>query len=455
MSANILKLIIQLIIFSVVTIGSFVFVFRLKNVSKGYKIFFISYIIFWVPLKMLRDYTSIMQTHLPSDDTIIPLINGSISWLPLAAYGFVGIFMRPMADWLSLRLKNRKIILYLAIAIGISTFIPIIIHPSTTTNTIQSIGVGVGASMIGTYELMFKEQYTNNKSFLTVSIMAFPPLIADFVGAPIQSIVTASVKEVTAQNLSILWIVGIGFYLITFLILFFVKEDRNLVGIIKSNAMDANKKNNLGFFAMLCLVGFLISFVKFSNSGSIATVTIKNLAIIEKIPSDVQTNLTAYISTIFSLFQLMGTVFLGMFLIKKTNKLSSFSVGVSIWIIYQLIISFIQNPYVYFVSAALNGFAYGILYNLVLAYVLTLSFKNQKIAPMGIYQSTLSIGITASSFLVPFIKSKITDSDVSMIVNLSLLGGIILLELLFVSIFYLDKKIFIPKTQNINIKNNL
>lgn len=451
MTPEILKLTIQLIIMSIVFIGSFIFVFRLKNVSKGYKIFFISYIIFWIPLKMLRDYTSIMQGKIDVVDSVIPLINGSISWFPLVMYGFVGIFMRPLADWLSLTLKNRKLILYLAIAIGIGTFIPVIISPNTTTNAIQSIGVGIGASMIGTYELMFKEQYTNNKSFLTVSIMAFPPLIADFIGAPIQSAVTTIFKEVTAEKLTILWIIGIGFYLLTFIILIFVKEDRNLVGIVKSNAINVQKANNVGFFILVCIIGCFISFIKFSNSGSIATKIVQELSNVNGLSSDITKNLTAYIPTVFSLFQLIGTVFLGMFLIKKTNKLTSFTIGAGIWVVYQLIISFNQNPYVYFASASLNGFSYGILYNLVLAYVLTLSFKNQKIAPMGIYQSVLSMGIAASSFLIPFIKTKLNNGEIISLINLSLIGGIVLLEILFVTTFYLDRKIFLPIKNNLNV----
>ncbi|WPL39874.1 hypothetical protein [Malacoplasma iowae] len=162
MQNNLLEITINSIIFVIVFSCSLLFVFKLKNVTKGYKIFFISYVVFWIPLKLLRDYTSIIQNE----------INPHIVWLPLVMYGLVGIFIRPIADWLSLYIKNRKIILYMAVSIGIITFIPIIIYPSTETNIVQSVGVGIGASMIGTYELMFKEQYTKSKSFLTVSIMA-------------------------------------------------------------------------------------------------------------------------------------------------------------------------------------------------------------------------------------------------------------------------------------------
>ncbi|EGZ31381.1 MFS transporter [Malacoplasma iowae] len=440
MQNNLLEITINSIIFVIVFSCSLLFVFKLKNVTKGYKIFFISYVVFWIPLKLLRDYTSIIQNE----------INPHIVWLPLVMYGLVGIFIRPIADWLSLYIKNRKIILYMAVSIGIITFIPIIIYPSTETNIVQSVGVGIGASMIGTYELMFKEQYTKSKSFLTVSIMAFPPLIADFISAPIQStikIISSNTNQTLNLNIFIyLWVVGIVFYVITFIILFFVKEDRSKIGTTLNNIQLSGDKNkssikSIFLFVLVCLTGFFISFIKFSNSGSIATLTIQNLAqnmgIKDKIAS-----IQAYLSTIFSLAQLLGTVFVANFLVKKTNKLISFSVGISLWILFQLIVIFNQNPYVYFGVSFFNGFAYGILYNLVLAYVLSMSFKTNKITPMGIYQSILSIGIASSSFLIPFLKDVLKNNQGYLIVNYSLLGSIVLLELIFATAYIFDIQIF-------------
>jgi hypothetical protein len=77
--------------------------------------------------------------------------------------------------------------IYLALMIGTITYLPIIIYPSTITNTIQSLGVGVGASIIGTYQLMFNEQYGKSRQFLTVSLLSIPPLLADFISSAIQS----------------------------------------------------------------------------------------------------------------------------------------------------------------------------------------------------------------------------------------------------------------------------
>jgi hypothetical protein len=101
-------------------------------------------------------------------------------------------------------MKSRKAIIYLALLIGLITYIPIIIYPSTATNVIQSLGVGIGASMIGTYQLMFNEQYGKSKQFLTVSLLSIPPLLADFISSAIQSTFSSIGSDNFKNNVDIL-----------------------------------------------------------------------------------------------------------------------------------------------------------------------------------------------------------------------------------------------------------
>lgn len=437
-NTEIINIAINSSIFILVLFLSIFFIFRMKIDSKGYKLFFVSYIFFWIPLKMLREYTSIVQTP----------IDSAIMWLPLAAYGFVGIFCRPLVDWISTVLKNRKIILYGAIGIGIISFIPMIFVQTTATNTIQTIGVGIGASMIGTYELMFKEQYTDRKSFLTVSIMAIPPLLADFVSAPVQGLVSTFAKgqdgKYDPSILSYLWIIGIAFYIVTLLMVLFVKEDRSKVGSLRYNNIIPKTSNGNIFYILICLVGTIVAFVKFSNSGATATAQLNLLVDINNkdYPNNYidKTNLISYVSVIFSSFQLLGTLFLQLVLIKKFSKNTSFLIGIGIWIGFYVATTIYINPYFYFALTSLNGFSYGILYNLILAYVLSLSFQKYKINPIGIYQGVLSIGICASSFFTSFLKAQFTSLDNNLLINLTTIGVLILSGLAFILITYLDKK---------------
>jgi hypothetical protein len=89
--------------------------------------------------------------------------------------------------------------IYLALGIGLVAYIPICCVQNVYTNIIQSLGVGIGASMIGTYQLMFNEQYGKSKQFLTVSLLSIPPLIADFISSAIQSTITSIDKNFYAN----------------------------------------------------------------------------------------------------------------------------------------------------------------------------------------------------------------------------------------------------------------
>jgi ABC-type transport system involved in multi-copper enzyme maturation permease subunit len=121
--------------------------------------------------------------------------------------------------------------IYLALAVGIITFIPIIFIQNVTTNVIQSLGVGIGASMIGTYQLMFNEQYGKSKHFLTVSLLSIPPLMADFTSSAIQSIVSsiANSAKTDTNILKYLWVVGLVVFVIALVVAIFVKENRQLL----------------------------------------------------------------------------------------------------------------------------------------------------------------------------------------------------------------------------------
>lgn len=445
-----LSLIINISIFVIFLIISIIFISFIKIEQKGYKFLFITYLIFWIPLMMTREYSGKIQNQISSDFT----------WLVLSSYGFVGIFVRPLADYISLKLRNRKIILYSAVFLSFFLVLPFIVVQNTATATIQSIGIGIGASMIGTYELLFKEQYTTNKSYLTVSILAIPPLLADFLSSSIQSIIASIPQnngDIKHWPYILIWVISIIFFLLVFFMIFFLKENRSLVGLKNQNSSQlTNKKISIFWFFLICILGFSIAFIKFANSGSIAITNLDYLNSNQKYPSVLINSLQGYISLIFSVFQLSSS-FLLYFLVKKKNgKHILFFIGIISWLIYHIVLLFVNDSIAYFSISALNGFGYGILYNVILAFVLQLSFSKNKISPMGIYQSILSIGITTSSFFSPFIKENLKKdfNSTNYIINGTILGMIIIISCLYVLIEIIKNKANIIANEKFIFKMN-
>ncbi|MBQ6970617.1 hypothetical protein IJQ19_03480 [bacterium] len=58
----------------------------------------------------------------------------------------------------------------------------------------------------------------------------------------------------------------------------------------------------------------------------------------------------------------------------------------------------VQNPYVFLAVNVLNGFAFGITYNIIVRKMIKKFFlKSNVITPMSVYNTSLSIGIVAST----------------------------------------------------------
>lgn len=430
----------------VLSIITAILVIRFVKIEQsGYKLLFITYTLFWIPLMLCRQYTGVMANAI-TNETLKD--NDWQLWLPMAAYGFIGIFARLFADYFTFLRHNRKSMIYLALVIGLITFIPIIFVQNVYTNIIQSLGVGVGASMIGTYQLMFNEQHGKSKQFLTVSLLSIPPLIADFISSAIQSTITSidtNFKDhPDVSILRYLWIVGICVIVITFVIAFFIKENRMLLYSDNKYKKQIEKKNEWIYFVLICFLGSLIAFVKWANSGAIAQLTIGKYA--TNIGQS-SASYGGYLSLLFSVGQLIGGLLTGLFLINKIGKAWTFSIGCTIWVVYEILGMYVHNPYSYLGIHILNGFSYGVVYNLILGFILQKTFKTNKQSPMGVYQSVMSIGIMFSQFFTGWLKSGPLNKNrpiqdfikASEIINWIVIAGIVLAWIIFMYTWIIEK----------------
>lgn len=445
------SIIVNCAIFLCICLFSGLFLWKINLGGKGYKLLFITYTLFWIPLMLLRDNTGSMQKG----------IDDAITWLPLMAYGLVGIFARPIADLLANKTNARKTFIYVAIITQIVTYLPIIFYQSLATNIIQSLGVGIGASCIGSYQLLFNEQYSKHRHFLTISVLSIPPLLASFIASPItsifRSIQTSSSGGYDPAILKYLWLIGLVIILVAGVMSIFIHEDQTLLFKDNSSKKEVKDKNSWSYFSLLLFLGFFIGFIKFSNSGANAILHIQRLA---QNAGGSSASYEGYLSVLFSLGQLIGGLLVGLILIKYLNKLWIYSIGSLVWVGYEVLSIFVMNPYGYLGVHILNGLAYGIIYNLILGFVLQLFMKNRNVTPMGIYQAVLSLGITLSNWFVEWIKGILTNSydyfTTMKIVNAVIISCIVLSWILYLITYQFDKRIFGTKppktTKSVYIK---
>lgn len=343
---------------------------------------------------LLRTYTGRMS----SDVTI---------WLPLCAYGFIGIFIRIFNDWYTFKKNNRKNLIYLALFIQIVTFIPILFCNNNIgsfalfANVLQSIGVGVGASCIGCYQLFHNEQYGKSKHFLTISLMSIPPIIATFFAGIIGSIFESLSKHFGDEfnTLKYMWLFGILLIFVCFVLTFFLKENTTKIYLDNQYKTLIKTKNEWAYFILILIIGLLVAFIKFADSGALANIYLS------KISNNALKNYSGYLIIFFSIGQLIGGILSTTILLRKIGRFITFSIGILIWIIYHFLVVYTRDPYIYFGIHILNGLAYGIVYNLLIGFVLEKKFLSNKISPTALAQGVFSVGIFFGTFFVAWLTS--------------------------------------------------
>ncbi len=429
-----ISLIINLVLFLTALTISIIFFWRIKFENKGYKKLFVFYSIFWIPIFLVRSYRGTLHNDL--------MIDRNLLFLPLSLYGFVGIFFRPLFDYLGIRFKSRKRVIFAALLLQLATFIPIIIKPSFATNLIQTIGVGIAASCIGSFSLWFNEQHAKEKPFLAISILSIPPLIADFVASPVQSLVrTLAITPEKTADVNItkyLWLIGLFAILVNIVFWRFLRENPQFVGLKKGDPkdiIDGSPKKIYCFIVVILFAGIVI-FTKFATADGIAQITLQRL-----VGNSNSAPYEGYLSSVFSAAQLLGGVLMGVVGVKYFDKWMVALVGGMFFILYNMSMILLINStsiptlakgQVYLGIQAISGFGYGVLYNLLIAHALSYGFKKNKITPIGVNQTMASIAITFANFFTTFIKDKIStdfvkaNTVISYILIATVLVGLIL-----------------------------
>ena len=158
-----------------------------------------------------------------------------------------------------------------------------------------------------------------------------------------------------------------------------------------------------------------------------------------------------------------ANILTGLFLVKKMNKWAIFSIASGMRIAYAIVSASYLNVYARLGFNILNGFAFGMTYNLIVGMVMNKFFaKTNKITPITLYNLGLSIGICSSQFFNTFMKQEVFagkslewDEFVrrNWIVTVAVIGTIIVMWGLFTASHLITKK-HPPKMIRVNKVRN-
>lgn len=348
------------------------------KLTKEQQIIFILLVLFWTSITTIRAFRKTYP--ISSSD-----IGGLNLYAPLAieiaaAYGLASFILRLPLFIFSDIFKKRKIFIQIAILGIVITSILVFIKPNFYTLYYSSLFMGVCASMLAIFNVIFSDTFKHSNAAVSASILSIAPLMSEMIAAPIQYIFTYSY----IKNYKYLWLISSIFAIITFILSFMFKEtnrEKQSFNFKKIKCVTSNIS-----FIYFCIIGLIISFIRFSTTGANMINYATNILNMKSV-------LVAYLDTVFTLFQLISSILVGTYFVKKIGLEKTLMLSLTLFSIFLILIIIKINPNLVFIAYSIAGFAYGLAYTSLISIALSYFNENHKNISMGIFQGFFSFGI--------------------------------------------------------------
>lgn len=397
------------------------------ELKKDQIIIFWILVLFWSAISIIRAYRKLYA--------ITPVENGGLSLTPLlasqiaAGYGLMSLIVRLPMFIASDIFRRRKIFVQISLFLLIVTSFLVAFNGSYTTLYLSSLSLGISATMLALFNVMFSETFSKEKAALSVSILSVAPLLAEFIAAPIQYIFTIN----EYKHFNYMWIVSGILAVATFILIFMMKDYRPVNSGFSFDKVKVVLKH--GSFIYVCIMALLLSFVKFATSGA-------NMIAYGKTSLGMSPLMLAYMDAVFAIPQLIAGVLVGVYFTRKwgLQKTLLFMFGCAL--VFYIIALYVNNPYIIYFSYILNGLGYGGAYNVLISLAMQYFDREYRNVSMGIYQAFFALGIFYGDYVYVWIAKHVANGlfgfDQSKAIFLIVIG-ITLLSMLMVKLRVKDK----------------
>lgn len=370
------KIILSIVM--VIFTGVIIYVLSKKyKLNKNQKIIFWMLVLFWTSISIIRAYRKVYIV----DPISTGGLGGSliIASQVTSAYGLISCIVRLPVFFLTDILQKRKVFIQIAMGIIVVTSFTVFKRPSIEAVYYSSLAMGLGASMLAVFNVMFSETFSESNASVSASILAVAPLLAEFMAAPIQYIGTYG----SYKNYNYLWLFSCIIGLISLIISMNMREIENKSQFSREKVriVLTNKR-----FLVVCVIGIIISFVKFSTSGP-------NMIVYARKYLNMPAIMLAYLDTMFATPQLIASVLVGTYFKKKLGIEKTLLLSLGSFLCFYAIILFTNNPYLAFFGYIFNGFGYGGTYISLISIALQYFEQKNRNISMGIFQAFFAFGI--------------------------------------------------------------
>lgn len=349
-------------------------------------------VLFWTAISIIRAYRKLY--------VITPIEQGGLSLTPVlaaqiaAGYGFMSLIVRLPMFLASDIFKRRKVFIQIALFLLILTSFLVAFNANYLTLYLSSLSLGISATMLALFNVIFSETFSKDKAAVSVSILSIAPLLAEFMAAPIQYLLTMD----TYKQFNYMWLVSGIIALITFVLTFMMKDYRPVDSDFSFNKVKVVLKHKS--FIYICLLAVLLSFIKFSTSGA-------NMIAYGKTDLNMTPLMLAYIDAVFAVPQLIAGVLVGVYLTRKWGIQKTLLFLLGCLLTFYIIALYINNPYIIYFSYTLNGLGYGGAYNILIALAMQYFDREYRNVSMGIYQAFFALGIYYGDYVYVWIAKHI------------------------------------------------
>ena len=349
-------------------------------------------VLFWTAISIIRAYRKLYA--------ITPIEQGGLSLTPVlaaqiaAGYGLMSLIVRLPMFLASDIFKRRKVFIQIALFLLILTSFLVAFNANYLTLYLSSLSLGISATMLALFNVIFSETFSKDKAAVSVSILSIAPLLAEFMAAPIQYILTMN----TYKQFNYMWLVSGIIALITFVLTFMMKDYRPVDSDFSFNKVKVVLKHKS--FIYICLLAVLLSFIKFSTSGA-------NMIAYGKTDLNMTPLMLAYIDAVFAVPQLISGVLVGVYLTRKWGIQKTLLFLLGCLLTFYIIALYINNPYIIYFSYTLNGLGYGGAYNILIALAMQYFDREYRNVSMGIYQAFFALGIYYGDYVYVWIAKHI------------------------------------------------
>ena len=349
-------------------------------------------VLFWTAISIIRAYRKLY--------VITPIEQGGLSLTPVlaaqiaAGYGLMSLIVRLPMFLASDIFKRRKVFIQIALFLLILTSFLVAFNANYLTLYLSSLSLGISATMLALFNVIFSETFSKDKAAVSVSILSIAPLLAEFMAAPIQYLLTMD----TYKQFKYMWLVSGIIALITFVLTFMMKDYRPVDSDFSFNKVKVVLKHKS--FIYICLLAVLLSFIKFSTSGA-------NMIAYGKTDLNMTPLMLAYIDAVFAVPQLIAGVLVGVYLTRKWGIQKTLLFLLGCLLTFYIIALYINNPYIIYFSYTLNGLGYGGAYNILIALAMQYFDREYRNVSMGIYQAFFALGIYYGDYVYVWIAKHI------------------------------------------------